>query len=100
MIIQILEIKIIQVFNNVYIFIKKKKKLVLLRQRKCQVTAMWLYNVLSVIIFRYQSTFWMEPRVVPVKYTTEVNFSLESPTKKFTETIDLQVIERIFFYQI
>ncbi|XP_025422364.1 uncharacterized protein LOC112692057 isoform X2 [Sipha flava] len=38
----------------------------------------------------YQSTFWMEPRVVPIKYTTEVNFSSESSTKKFTETIDLQ----------
>lgn len=50
----------------------------------------------NFITFRYQSTFWMEPRVVPVKYTTEVNFSLQSPTKIFTETIDLQVIKRIF----
>lgn len=30
--------------------------------------------------------------MVPVKYTTEINFELESPTRKFTETIDLQVI--------
>jgi len=35
----------------------------------------------------------MEPRIVPVKYTTELNFNLESPIRKFTETIDLQVIQ-------
>lgn len=44
-----------------------------------------------VILSRYQSTFWMEPRVIPVKYTTEVNFNLESPIRRFTEKIDLQV---------
>lgn len=43
-------------------------------------------------MFRYQSTFWMEPRVVPIKYTTEINFNLKSPERRFTETIDLQVI--------
>lgn len=42
-------------------------------------------------MFRYQSTFWMEPRVVPIKYTTEIHFNLESPVRRFTETIDLQV---------
>ncbi|KAF0764006.1 ACYPI008378 protein [Aphis craccivora] len=39
----------------------------------------------------YQSTFWMEPRIVPIKYTTELNFNLESPIRRFTETIDLQM---------
>ncbi|VVC32091.1 Hypothetical protein CINCED_3A001968 [Cinara cedri] len=39
----------------------------------------------------YRSTFWMEPRVVPVKYTTEVNFDLDSSIKRFTEQIDLQM---------
>ncbi|XP_060833920.1 uncharacterized protein LOC132917275 [Rhopalosiphum padi] len=39
----------------------------------------------------YRSTFWMEPRIVPIKYTTELNFNLESPIKRFTETIDLQM---------
>lgn len=42
----------------------------------------------------------MEPRVVPVKYTTEVNFNLESPIKIFTERIDLQVIVKILFIMI
>lgn len=43
----------------------------------------------------------MEPRVVPIKYTTEVNFDLGSPLKKFTETIDVQVIVRYgVFYGI
>ncbi|KAL5240948.1 hypothetical protein ACI65C_008358 [Semiaphis heraclei] len=40
---------------------------------------------------KYQSTFWMEPRIIPVKYTSELNFNLESPIRKFTETIDLQM---------
>lgn len=42
-------------------------------------------------MFRYQSTFWMEPRVVPIKYTTEIHFNLQSPVRRFIETIDLQV---------
>lgn len=43
--------------------------------------------------------------MVPVKYTTEVNFNLESPIKRFSESIDLQVLLllrdkniRLFYY--
>lgn len=49
------------------------------------------YKFKYIFIFRYQSTFWMEPRIIPVKYTTEVNFNPESTIKRFSEKIDLQV---------
>ncbi|XP_050434088.1 uncharacterized protein LOC126841557 [Adelges cooleyi] len=39
----------------------------------------------------FQSTFWMEPRAVPVKYTSTVNICLDSPIKRFMERIDLQM---------
>lgn len=40
----------------------------------------------------------MEPRVVPVKYTTEINFNLHSPTRRFTETIDMQVLDYTYIF--
>ncbi|XP_050541432.1 uncharacterized protein LOC126905600 [Daktulosphaira vitifoliae] len=39
----------------------------------------------------YQSTFWMEPRAIPIKYTSTVDICFDSPLKIFTEKIDLQM---------